>query len=708
MILYEWKKLWKNASVLKIVLLFLVLSGVIFWGELNQDKEAHPIYLNFHKELDQMTGKEAENWFREEKQKEGAGYGRYKALSYLEEEISAVNGYEAYRESIQSRYQQSQSISVFAKDKGQNQYMERIAQKYKELEISAPMELQPYQGLLKVFDYYVHDILAVVLLIYLVSVVFIQEQRNGKADFARTMSRGGVPLFCAKACTVYGAMLFYLFGTFLIHMVLAGRVYGFISLDAAIQSVPGFYSVPYAWNIGTYIAAYGGLQGAAAFFLTAVSIFLARWFGSEIKTAAGLAFIMGWSVWSQSVMNGDGIEAVFRIWNVWGAFRGESVIKDYEILRFGNILIEQNLGIPICIAVGILLLTAGGRHCSKERKKKREWNRKKKRRPHGLLYYEMKKLWFYQGGIFLFAACIWIQAAAVYQYNPHIGTDEFYYQKYIDEFGNRITAETDSKIAAERLRLERLEEELYQTEDAAKSDKLIYELERQGGFQKYTERTEMLRKDEKPPVLLKDAQYDLLFSNTDVSQMMVILLCVSFAFLIPAAYQKEKETGMEVLQNTSWSGGEKLRRLKIGTILSYGIPFLLFSAAMIWIKEKKTYDLEWGVPVGCLPQYWENSAEMSIGAAFAAGILIQCLAAFAAVLFLAVCAKRVKNQHMLTGIILGITAVPTILSSYLPIEGLRWIHDLFFVFTADLKTEAAFCVGLVIMAYLTGKKERKE
>ena len=50
----------------------------------------------------------------------------------------------------------------------------------------------------------------------------------------------------------------------------------------------------------------------------------------------------------------------------------------------------------------------------------------------------MKKLWIYQGGIILFAACMCIQAMTVYRYKTYVGTDEFYYQKYIDEFGNRI------------------------------------------------------------------------------------------------------------------------------------------------------------------------------------------------------------------------------------------------------------------------------
>ena len=707
LILYEWKKLWKNASVLKILLLFWVLSGVIFQGELNQDKEAHQTYLEFHKATDNMTEKDAENWLLEQQEKGNTGYGEYKALLYLEDEISAIKDYDTYRESIQNRYQQSQNISVFAKDEKENQYMERIAKKYKELEVKAPMKRQPYQGLLKVLDFYVQYILAIVLLIYLVSVVFIQEQRNGKADFVRTMLKGKNPLFCAKACTVYGTLLIYLFGTFFIHLALAFGTYGMISMDAAIQSVPGFYAVPYAWSIGMYIIAYGAMQGLAAFLLAAIAVFLARWSVSEVKTAFGIMLVMGGSLFCQNTMTGEGFEAIFRIWNIWGAFTGKSIIRNYEILRFENILVEQSLGIPLCIIVAVFFLIIGGIHCPKEREKKYYRKEKRKRYPHGLFYYEMKKLWIYQGGIILFAACMCIQAMTVYRYKTYVGTDEFYYQKYIDEFGNRITAETDEKIAAEKMRLEHLEEELSQTEDFVKSYKFTQDLECVGGFQKYVERTENLLAENKKPILLKDKQYELLFGNTEVSQMMVILLCVSFAFLIPSVYQKEKETGMEVLQNTSRFGRGKLWRLKIETVLLYCIPFVLFSGAMVFVKEKKTYALEWMSPIGCLSQYWEKDTSIPVWIAFVVGIILQCIVTAVVVIFLSACAKRVRNQHMLTGMILGVLAVPVILSSYVPVRALNWAHHLFFVFTADLKIVVVICFILGTVVFLMTRRERK-
>ena len=37
--LYEWKKVWKNGAVLKVVLLFLMLSAAIFWADTAMDSE---------------------------------------------------------------------------------------------------------------------------------------------------------------------------------------------------------------------------------------------------------------------------------------------------------------------------------------------------------------------------------------------------------------------------------------------------------------------------------------------------------------------------------------------------------------------------------------------------------------------------------------------------------------------------------------------
>ena len=109
-----------------------------------------------------------------------------------------------------------------------------------------------------------------------------------------------------------------------------------------------------------------------------------------------------------------------------------------------------------------------------------------------------------------------------------------------------------------------------------------------------------------------------------------------------------------------------------------------------------------------MPQYWGNQTEISVGLTFVAGVIIQCIVAAVVVIFLSACAKRARNQHMLTGIILGVMAVPVILSSYVPVAGLSWVYNMLFVFTADFKIEAAICFVLVIVAYLMTRKEMAE
>ena len=72
--------------------------------------------------------------------------------------MDSVTGYEDYRQSIQNRYTQSQKISVFqGTASGQNQYMQRIAERYKKLTLHFPLTLQPYQGIRKLMEFYPAD-----------------------------------------------------------------------------------------------------------------------------------------------------------------------------------------------------------------------------------------------------------------------------------------------------------------------------------------------------------------------------------------------------------------------------------------------------------------------------------------------------------------------------------------------------------------------
>lgn len=52
------------------------------------------------------------------------------------------------------------------------------------------------------------------------------------------------------------------------------------------------------------------------------------------------------------------------------------------------------------------------------------------------------------------------------------------------------------------------------------------------------------------------------------------------------------------------------------------------------------------------------------------------------VTLLSACAERVKNQYVMTGILLSGSVVPTVLAPYSTVGILQWVHDFFFVFSA--------------------------
>lgn len=559
-VLYEWKKLWKNASVLKIVLFFVSISSIVFWSELSKDKEWVPKYLELHESVDDMKTEDMMGWLKAELEKqskienESENYVTYKALSCLQTEIEAFVNYDNYRETIQNRYKDNQSISVFSdSDVGHNKYMEQIARKYKHLHIKASMRLQPYQGVQGILDYYAGDILLIVFLIYLVSVVFIQEQKTGKLSFAHTMDLGGGHLFTAKVILVYGSMILYLFLTFSINFLLMYFMYGSISLSVAVQSVPELFAVPYAWTIGQYLLSYIALKAVAIFLLTAIAILTARWFVSEVAVSAVLAGIIGVSIWAGNVLIGDDIQSIFRFWNLWSVLRGKTFIGNYELIRFDNNFIEVIWGIPVFVITAVVLYLFTGMHKWRERNKRFKERKLKDKKPHTIFYYEMKKMWIYQGGLVFFIVCILIQGMCVNEYRQSLTTCDFYYYQYIDKFGNQITTQTDEKIRLEEQRLQKLEEELMTETNFVKVSKIQQELEWMEGLGKYKYRVEDLKTAKKQEILLKDTQYDLLFNYTDVSRMMVILLCVSFAFFIPAVFKRKRnKNGNFAADKSAW------------------------------------------------------------------------------------------------------------------------------------------------------------
>lgn len=134
------------------------------------------------------------------------------------------------------------------------------------------------------------------------------------------------------------------------------------------------------------------------------------------------------------------------------AFAGEIFHSRYDLIRFHGLLIEVYWGIPLLFVLSLLCCLFGKKQYQSAKRAK-VFSFHRSNRVHGLFFYELKKTFICQKGLVLFLACIMIQIFILSQYNDYFGTDEYYYQNYIDQFGDRIDDQTDEKLQNEEQRI---------------------------------------------------------------------------------------------------------------------------------------------------------------------------------------------------------------------------------------------------------------
>lgn len=711
---YEWKKLWENGSFLKVLILFLVISSIIFLGEINKNKEWLNDYKEIHTTVDSMSISDAKEYIKSEKEsiKQSQDiplFDKIKSLEYIEKEINAIESYPEYRQSIYDKYEENQDISIFADENDiQNEYMKKIVEKYDKLHLTSPMKLQKTMGIQVLFDYYTGDILGIVMLIYLVSVVFIQEDKSGKTEFANTMIKGKTSLFLSKCVTVFCSISIFTVLVFLINLIVSSAFIGNISFDYAIQSVPNYYTVPYALNIWQYMILSLLFKILAYFVLFSIAIIVTKVLSSQIITALTVGVTVIISIWFKENLLGQGIQDILKHINVWAFLRGKTIINNYDLIRFNSFILEIYI-VVFAVLIFCLVLFALTLKVKKVEKLLRfRIQRKIKRKPHKLLFYEMKKMWIYQYGIFVFILFIIVQGIIVSNYEKSITTTEYYYQSYINQIGYTITEDTDIKISAEQKRLEDIENQLAVEKDKYKQMALSKQLECKDGFNMYVQRVNSIRQGNKPQYILNDVTYNILFEFTSVSKMIVVLLCLSLGFVVPSIFYKEKDVGIDSLQKTMINGSKKVWNYKLFALLSYIIIMNIIFAVFSLYKISRDSTAILKAPISCLFRYWTFKLNIPIYLFFVLGVIVQCIVLSMFVIIISFLSKKIKNQYALTGGILVLTIVPTVLAEYVYYIGwLKIVHNIIYFFSSYIYVFLILFILLLLLALFAYRKGSK-
>ena len=118
------------------------------------------------------------------------------------------------------------------------------------------------------------------------------------------------------------------------------------------------------------------------------------------------------------------------------------------------------------------------------------------------------------------------------------------------------------------------------------------------------------------------------------------------------------------------------------------------------------HEVELMAPSDCLTIYWDSPVRLPVWALYLAGLIVQCASTCGALLLISAAARRVKNQYLLTGVILAAGLVPTMLAQKLAASWPGIIHDFFFIFTYQSYGMAALSACILAAALAVSGKER--
>ncbi|MBR2407800.1 MAG: hypothetical protein IKB07_02470 [Lachnospiraceae bacterium] len=576
--LNEFYKVWGKKTILGLLILLGILNVVaMFYAESQKGKLYEPQeYRALYEELQSYDREDVEDVLRDRLEKYAGNFKEDALTKTVLSEVQAATGYDSFLEEIAKSAESIGKVSIFSKTDSYTFRSNReTAEAYRDI-FGVEPEIGPFQGIEVWAGFMGTDVIALVLLIYVVFILVVKEKETGQLSLTFTTKNGRTMHGAVKLGVCFMSavgVVFFLWGT---GLLVTGTVYGWGESGSAIQSVYTFRTCTLKISVGSFIVLFLLLKIIALFLVMLLVYGLACVFRSYvwlyIVTALGLGieFVMFYGI------PANGHLVFFKQINLMAFLGIDRTLGTYFNFNF--------LGHPVWylpvygafLLVGIACLFV---FCAIQYGKQRSMVEQKKyrfvlwkRRPEKSVY-----LLPHEGYKTLFAGkVLWILlAVAIFQCVTYKSMgeyfesqDDIYYKNYMTELEGMYSDEQETWLRQERERYDEsfLTGKLYRPESYVAfcrvEEQAAYLKEQQGAF-------------------LYDTGYRLLTNDKMASGKVVSLTVVANLILIlcvTGIYSNEYQSGMIALVKSSVRGRKDTFFVKafIGLLISLVIWSLIF------------------------------------------------------------------------------------------------------------------------------------
>lgn len=530
-------------------------------------------------------------------------------------QVEAALGYGTYLENIEASIKQLTAISIFNdEDSFTYRSMIKMPTHYRHLKSVKPV-LTNSQPVLFATNRMFTDVFAVLLMLFIWSVLLLEEKAKGIHNFIRTTKYGRwkiLPvkfLVCITLCTGIFLLLYgsnYFAGT---------AIYGRVNLSHPVQSLEGFTGCTLKVSIGVYLLIYAVTKICTYIMIAAVIMLLCTLARGVIFVFGSISIIAAWSVSCYTGIPKNSYIALFKYMNPAGLLRTNDLYKSYLDVNF--------LGKPVlvttCAAVVIflvILVPAVASFIVHNRQRLQAFDSgrlymtakkalSKIIRPRNttrrLLSYEARKLMLMNKVIWILIINVIIALHGYITYRkPYIHNDEIY-RSYLYEMEGEISSGTISNIEEQDRYFDglRKQAEVYRVMlEEGSINPTVYEAF-VSNINKELEKAEVLSVIKRrvyeiesitlpggaKPWLVYDTGYRMLIGTDGDKELITdqLIFLASMTACFAAVYAKDNSLGMDKLLKSTKRGRSKTYayRIIIGTLITLvlytanNIPFLL-------------------------------------------------------------------------------------------------------------------------------------
>ena len=513
-------------------------------------------------------------------------------LNTVKAQADRVTSYPAYLQSIKEQEQTIQNSILYRNNPYALALARKTAQAYADLD-GLNLPLADPTGVEIVLGTWIDDAIPCAIAVLTAMYCFLQERQEGMIPLLFSTKRGRKATFRAKMAIVASLALISCVLLFVIRLFYAGNPG---DLTRPVQTVPAYFTSPYAISVGTMLALNLMQRIAATIFVgICMSLLCVTLERSLALGAAALLTLVQVLCWR--LIDSSSVFAPLKYMSVPALFSGETMI--------GNAVFVKLLGSPVnfvCTSIfvligigGILTMLAGFRYANSHKTialPVRSGKLRHRKILPGIFRLELTKLLWHQKAALLLLLVVALQPRFYDSFHARLNSDELRYLAAIKTVEGAYTTEKQASLESQR---DDLNDQLMMTTDPLMQDELNARL---NALEQAIALGNYLSTREETVSFVYETGFEAMFGIRPVgANYQNPLIAIALCLMLPSLFTLDKETGIHSLIQTT-VGTKKLRRTK------YRIAFLLSTLVFLicWLPLAvfivKAFDLsQWTAPL---------------------------------------------------------------------------------------------------------------